>query len=137
MSFETQGITGHGGAGPANNPSLLKGGGNKQASSSRKASRSAVNTQQQIQAEKRMREAEKAREASQREIREQIERAQKELGDIRLPFNHKLKYSVNFENHEVMVKVIDLTTDEVIKEFPAIAARNIQEFIGLLVDKEA
>ena len=54
-------------------------------------------------------------------------------------FNRKLKFSVNREINRIVVKVIDGTTDKVIKEIPPediqrLVAR-IKEIMGLLVDE--
>jgi flagellar protein FlaG len=55
-------------------------------------------------------------------------------------FNRRLKFSVNEEIDRVVVKVIDGTTDKVIKEIPPeeiqkLVAR-IKETIGILFDQE-
>jgi len=55
-------------------------------------------------------------------------------------FNRKLKFSVNQEIDRVVVKVVDGTTDKVIKEIPPaeiqkLVAR-IKETIGILFDEE-
>jgi len=55
-------------------------------------------------------------------------------------FNRRLKFSVNKEIDRVVVKVIDGTTDKVIKEIPPeeiqkLVAR-IKETIGILFDEE-
>jgi len=55
-------------------------------------------------------------------------------------FNRRLKFDINREINRIIVKVIDGTTDEVIKEIPPeeiqrLVAR-IREAIGLLVDEK-
>jgi flagellar protein FlaG len=55
-------------------------------------------------------------------------------------FNRRLKFSVNEEIDRVVVKVIDGTTDKVIKEIPPeeiqkLVAR-IKETIGILFDEQ-
>jgi flagellar protein FlaG len=55
-------------------------------------------------------------------------------------FNRRLKFSVNEEINRVVVKVVDGTTDKVIKEIPPeeiqkLVAR-IRETIGILFDEE-
>ena len=86
----------------------------------------------QIEAEK----AAEARRAAQRRIKQELERASRE---IRLPVNHKLQYSVDFNSKDIMVKVIDTITNEVIKELPPEQARrlraSIREFAGILIDR--
>ena len=53
--------------------------------------------------------------------------------------NRRLKYSVNRETNQVIVKVIDSSTDKVIKELPPEALQRLhahmRETIGLLFDE--
>ncbi|MFP4178962.1 MAG: flagellar protein FlaG [Spirochaetaceae bacterium] len=55
-------------------------------------------------------------------------------------FNRKLKFSVNNDLQQVIVKVVDRETDKVIKEIPPEALQRLrermQEVIGLLIDEE-
>ncbi len=57
-----------------------------------------------------------------------------------LLFNKKLKFSINQELNQVIVKVIDGSTDEVIKEIPSAELQRLQakinEAIGLLFDEK-
>ena len=69
-------------------------------------------------------------------VNEAIEKL-KQAGEI---FNRRLDFRVDEETNRVVVKVIDTTTDKVIKEIPPeqllqLAAK-IQEMIGILVDEE-
>jgi flagellar protein FlaG len=69
-------------------------------------------------------------------VNEAIEKL-KHVGEI---FNRRLDFRVDEETNRVVVKVVDTTTDKVIKEIPPeqllqLAAR-IQEMIGILVDEE-
>ncbi len=54
-------------------------------------------------------------------------------------FNKRLKFSVNEELNQVVVKVIDAKTDKVIKEIPPEVLQRlhvrIREAIGLLIDE--
>ncbi|MCL2704880.1 MAG: flagellar protein FlaG [Spirochaetaceae bacterium] len=54
--------------------------------------------------------------------------------------NRDLRYSINRETHEVIVKVVDKSTDKVIKEIPPESLQRLQarlkEQIGLLVDEK-
>ncbi|MBA7618867.1 hypothetical protein ES703_26199 [subsurface metagenome] len=54
-------------------------------------------------------------------------------------FNKRLKFSINREINRIVVKVIDGTTDKVIKEIPPEEIQRlvagIKEMIGLLVDE--
>jgi flagellar protein FlaG len=87
-----------------------------------------------------------SREAQERRLQEQEKRAQEtidsmasELENVSAIFNRKLKFSVNRELGDVVVKVIDTTTDKVIKELPPEALQRlhvrIQEALGLLFDE--
>ena len=53
--------------------------------------------------------------------------------------NRDLKYSINRETDEVIVKVVDKSTDKVIKEIPPEALQRLQaslkEQLGLLIDE--
>ena len=55
-------------------------------------------------------------------------------------FDRTLKFSINRELDQVVVKVIDKKTDTVIKEIPSEALQRLhqrmQEALGLLIDKE-
>ena len=55
-------------------------------------------------------------------------------------FNRRLKFSVNRELNQVVVKVVDKATDKVIKELPSEEVQRlhvrIREAIGLLIDEE-
>jgi len=54
-------------------------------------------------------------------------------------FNKRLKFSINRELNEVVVKVVDLETDKVIKEIPTAELQRlharIKETLGILFDK--
>jgi flagellar protein FlaG len=62
-----------------------------------------------------------------------------DLEQISLAFNKKLKFVVDHESHEVIVKVIDAETDKVIKVLPPEEMqrlhRKIKETIGFLFDE--
>ena len=69
-------------------------------------------------------------------VNEAIEKL-KHAGEI---FNRRLDFRVDEETNRVVVKVVDTTTDKVIKEIPSeqllqLVAK-IQEMIGILVDEE-
>lgn len=55
-------------------------------------------------------------------------------------FNRELKFTINRELEQVVVKVIDSKTDKVIKEIPPEAIQRLhqrmQEALGLLIDEE-
>lgn len=63
----------------------------------------------------------------------------KALNDASI-FNRDLRYSINRETNQIIVKVVDKTTDKVIKEIPPEAIQRLQasirEAIGLLVDEQ-
>ncbi len=81
-------------------------------------------------------EANREREQQQVDIRSAI----KELEQVTSAFNKRLKFSLNTEIDQVVVKVIDARTDKVIKELPPrelqrVYAR-IREALGLLFDTQ-
>ena len=69
-----------------------------------------------------------------------MERAVKDLEQISLAFNKKLKFMVDHKSHAVTVKVIDPQTDKVIKELPSEELQRlhdkIRETIGFLFDEQ-
>lgn len=81
-------------------------------------------------------EANRERERRQVDIRSAI----RELEQVSSAFNKRLKFSLNEEIDQVVVKVIDARTDKVIKELPPrelqrVYAR-IREALGLLFDTQ-
>ena len=72
--------------------------------------------------------------------KEEIERYLNDLFHSHLLFNRKLRFSVNQELNRVIVKVIDGSTDEVIREIPPEEIQRLQarirEAIGLLFDEK-
>ena len=72
-------------------------------------------------------------------LKEQIDRyIHRVLNDASL-LNRDLRYSINRETNEVIIKVVDKSTDKVIKEIPPESLRRLQarlkEQLGLLIDK--
>ena len=71
---------------------------------------------------------------------EQLEALVREIELAATTLNKRLRYSINRELGQVVVKVIDRTTDKVIKELPPEALQRlhvrIREAIGLLIDEE-
>lgn len=72
--------------------------------------------------------------------KEEIEKYLNDLFHSHLLFNKRLKFSVNQELNKVIVKIIDSSTDEVIKEIPPEEIQRLQarirEAIGLLFDQK-
>jgi flagellar protein FlaG len=68
-----------------------------------------------------------------------VDIAATELEHISLAFNKKLKFVVDHESHEVIVKVIDAQTNKVVKILPPEELRRlhdtIKETIGFLFDE--
>jgi flagellar protein FlaG len=62
-----------------------------------------------------------------------------QLEQVSHAFNKKLKFEVDHQSHEVIVKVIDPTTDKVVKVLPPEELRRlhdqIREMIGLMFDE--
>ncbi len=71
--------------------------------------------------------------------RVEVERYLSEIVNYTEVFNKRLRFSVNEELNQVVVKVIDSQTDKVIKEIPPEAVQRmhvrIREAIGLLIDE--
>ena len=72
--------------------------------------------------------------------RDEIEKfLKKALNDASI-LNRDLKYTINRDTNRIIVKVVDKTTDKVIKEIPPEAIQRLQdsirEAIGLLVDEQ-
>jgi flagellar protein FlaG len=72
-------------------------------------------------------------------LKEEVDRyLRKVLKDASL-LNRDLRYSVNRETNEVIVKVVEKSTDKVIKEIPPEALQRLQislkEQLGLLIDE--
>jgi flagellar protein FlaG len=63
-----------------------------------------------------------------------------DLERLSLVFNRKLRFHVDHESHEVIVKVIDSETDKVIKVLPPEELqrlhRRVKEAIGFLFDEQ-
>jgi flagellar protein FlaG len=70
---------------------------------------------------------------------ENAERYLSEILNITQFFNKRLRFSINNELDQVVVKVIDSQTDKVIKEIPPEVLQRlhvrIREAIGLLIDE--
>lgn len=68
-----------------------------------------------------------------------IDSMAKELDNVSAIFNRKLKFSIDRELNDVVVKVIDTETDKVIKELPPEAMQRLhvrmRETLGLLFDE--
>ncbi len=83
----------------------------------------------------RAQEYERARAASVQEL----DSAAKDMERITLAFNKKLRFSIDQQTDEVIVKVIDPETDKVIKELPPEELqrlhKQLKEMIGLLFDE--
>jgi flagellar protein FlaG len=63
----------------------------------------------------------------------------REIIDITEVFNRKLKFSIDKDIGQVIVKVVDINTDKVIKEIPPDQLKRlyakIKEAMGLIIDK--
>lgn len=72
--------------------------------------------------------------------KEEVEQYLNKMFKSNLLFNRKLKFQVNRELNQVIVKVIDRSTDEVIREIPPEEIQRLEaklkEAIGLLIDEQ-
>jgi flagellar protein FlaG len=68
-----------------------------------------------------------------------LKKATADLEQVSLAFNRRLKFVIDQESREIIVKVIDNETDKVIKVLPPEELqrlhRNIRETIGFLFDR--
>ncbi|MDR2516778.1 MAG: flagellar protein FlaG [Spirochaetaceae bacterium] len=68
-----------------------------------------------------------------------IRSAVAEMEQVSLAFNHKLKFHVDHQSHDITVKVIDAETDKVIRILPPEELQRlhsrIRETIGFLFDE--
>lgn len=73
--------------------------------------------------------------------REKLEEAVKQVNDFVQPFNNGLQFSLDDDTGKTIVKVIDKTTDEVIRQFPSEEmlgiAKAIDTMKGLLIQQKA
>jgi flagellar protein FlaG len=72
---------------------------------------------------------------------QELDAAAKDMERITLALNKQLRFTVDRQTDEVVVKVIDPETDKVIKELPPEELqrlhRQLKEMIGLLIDETA
>ncbi len=80
-----------------------------------------------------------AEEAAKPRDRAEVEQYLKDIINYTEFFNKRLRFSINDELDQVVVKVIDSETDKVIKEIPPETLQRlhvrIREAIGLLIDE--
>lgn len=73
--------------------------------------------------------------------KEHVEFVSKAMNHFMQMMNADLQFSVHEKTHRVMVKLVDDSTKEVLKEIPSEEfldmVAKIQEYIGMLVDKKA
>ena len=71
---------------------------------------------------------------------EEVQKMLREIVNFSDTFNRRLKFSVNRDLNQVVVKVIDRETDKVIKEIPHEGLQRLhvrlKEAMGLLFDEE-
>ncbi len=103
---------------------------------------------QQIDSQERHEKQKAAAEMAEKQLKEvqkpvtrdEIEQYMKKVINDASLLNRDLRYSVNRETDQIIVKVVDKTTDKVIKEIPPEAIQRLQarikEAIGLLVDEQ-
>lgn len=88
-------------------------------------------------AEQPWKEAKSAEEHGELEIQDAVEALNNSLEYV----NRALKFTIHEDTQRVMVKVVNVETDEVIKEIPPEevldTVARIREMIGVLIDKRA
>lgn len=69
----------------------------------------------------------------------EIDHAVGQMNQLAHVLNRRLSFSMDYETNDVIVKVVNAETDEVIKELPPAELqklhRSIKEAVGLLIDK--
>lgn len=90
----------------------------------------------QVQTEEPVPQTEKT-EAS----RQQLEEAVKAVNDFLKPINNALQFNIDDETGKTIVKVVDATTNELIRQFPSeemlSIAKAIDQMKGLLIQQKA
>lgn len=90
----------------------------------------------QVQTEQPVPQTEKT-EAS----RQQLEEAVKAVNDFLQPINNSLQFNIDDETGKTIVKVVDATTNELIRQFPSeemlSIAKAIDQMKGLLIQQKA
>ncbi len=86
-------------------------------------------------------EAEKMQREKQNSItKEEMDRYIRQVIKDASLLNRDLKYSINRETNQVIVKVVDKSTDKVIKEIPPESLQRLQvrlkEQLGLIIDEQ-
>lgn len=73
--------------------------------------------------------------------RQQLEEAVKAVNDFLKPINNSIQFNLDDDTGKTIVKVIDLTTQDVIRQFPSeemlSIAKAIDKMKGLLVQQKA
>ena len=73
--------------------------------------------------------------------REQVEKAAKEVNDFLKPINNSLQFQLDDDTGKTIVKVIDVATQDIIRQFPSeemlSIAKAIDKMKGLLVHQKA
>lgn len=69
----------------------------------------------------------------------EIKHAVAQMNELAKASNHRLSFTMDYETHDVIVKVVDAATDKVITELPPAELqklhKSIKEAVGLLIDK--
>jgi len=69
----------------------------------------------------------------------EIKHAVAQMNELAKAMNHRLSFTMDYETHDVIVKVVDANTDKVIKELPPAELqklhKSIKDAVGILIDK--
>ncbi len=70
---------------------------------------------------------------------DQVKKMVSEMSDVTQAMNKGLKFEVDLKNHDIIVKVIDPSTDKVIREIPPAELQtlhqSLREAVGHLINK--
>ena len=106
-------------------------------------SMAAVSTQMQFgtSSQPQTGEQQAGQETSKEPAKEDLNFVSESMNHFMKLMNADLQFSVHEKTHRVMVKLVDESTKEVLKEFPPEEfldmVAKIQEYVGMLVDKKA
>ncbi|NPA11721.1 MAG: flagellar protein FlaG [Epsilonproteobacteria bacterium] len=92
----------------------------------------AQNLQQKVQ--------EQDEKKSKEELKKELQQITEELNKVMNPLNQDLKFNFDDKADELVVKVVDIKSDKVIRQFPPEEAlqlmEKMRELVGLLFDKK-
>jgi flagellar protein FlaG len=81
-----------------------------------------------------------AEKVSQKDVVEQVQQGVKEMNSQLNLANHSIRFSIDDESHDLVVKVVDTDTDKIIRQIPAEEILRLREHMkelsGMIVEEE-